>query len=80
MNSTLGTYPVRLNILKTVDSEGGCTRPRLSSVLPVTMTKQGWHNHLNILRKAGMLDMKRDGRQTIFVITAKGKEAMEEGL
>jgi DNA-binding transcriptional ArsR family regulator len=58
--------PTRQKLLDLILAEGGATATSLARELPIT--RQGIAKHLSILRRAGLIDATRAGREVRFTV------------
>ena len=59
--------PTRRSVFRQVASDGPLTATQLAEGLPIT--RQAVAKHLNVLDAAGLVEAKRDGRETRYTAT-----------
>lgn len=66
--------PVRLRVVDRLAMDGPATVSRLAAELGVTLPQLS--NHLRRLREAGLVTVRRDGRQAVYAVADPGLESL----
>lgn len=70
--------PTRRRLVDALLTLGEATATRLSAELPVT--RQAVAKHLTVLRRAGLVDGRRDGREVLYAVRPERLDEVSQAM